>query len=174
MREHLCYTTCYYSCRLAQNSIPLRHPKNNLFTLKKLILIENKRASRETSSFSFYMDVFYFLKDKSPVSITYPCAITDISITFANILQTYQTQNDLEEKSPQKYLGIHLLYVFFDIKDAMLRKMRAILLFISDIALARNTQRCTRRCTQVAQKMYPKVRKAGLFQSERPCFRAIL
>ena len=42
--EHTCYQTYFRTCVLLQKSVPLHHPKNNLFTLKKLILIENRKA----------------------------------------------------------------------------------------------------------------------------------
>lgn len=55
---------------ICKDSLSLRHPKNNLFTLKKLILIETKRAGREISSFSFFyasilcsvVNLLFFLK----------------------------------------------------------------------------------------------------------------
>ena len=46
-----------------EKCVPLQHPKNNLFTLKKLILIENYGvASREISDFFIYMCIIAFAK----------------------------------------------------------------------------------------------------------------
>jgi len=42
--EHTCYQTYFQTLPMLQKSVPLQHPKNNLFTLKKLILIENRKA----------------------------------------------------------------------------------------------------------------------------------
>ena len=41
---HTCYQTCFRACLHEGKCVPLQHPKNNLFTLKKLILIENRKA----------------------------------------------------------------------------------------------------------------------------------
>ena len=42
--EHTCYQTYFNTSQQRQKFVPLQHPKNNLFTLKKLILIEAKEA----------------------------------------------------------------------------------------------------------------------------------